>query len=165
VGVVAGVGRGVRARLGKQDFGLAWNAAMLSFVVAFGAAKAVANLAAGGFADRVGRKRLLVLGWLLAAPVPLLVAFASRWWVIVFANVLLGANQGLAWSMTVVMKIDLAGPARRGLALGLNEAAGYLGVAASAFVTGALAASYAPRTVVWIGAALIATVGLLVSAL
>jgi MFS family permease len=94
-----------------------------------------------------------------------LVGLAPSWWLIVVANLLLGVNQGLAWSMTVVMKIDLAGPRRRGLALGLNEAAGYLGVAASAFATGALAASYAPRTVVWVGAALIVAIGLLVSIL
>src|SRR5206468_1412 len=130
-----------------------------------GAAKAFTNLAAGGLAHRVGRKRLLVIGWLVALPVPLLIGLAPSWWFIVAANLLLGVNQGLAWSMTVVMKIDLAGPRRRGLALGLNEAAGYLGVAASAFVTGALAASYAPRTVVWVGAAVIAAAGLLISLL
>ena len=128
-------------------------AAILAFVVAFGAAKALTNLAAGDLAERLGRKRLLVAGWLVALPVPLLIGLAPSWWFIVAANLLLGVNQGLAWSMTVVMKIDLAGPRRRGLALGLNEAAGYLGVAAAAFATGALAASYAPRTVVWVGAA------------
>src|SRR5262249_43878238 len=112
---------------------------------------------------RVGRKRLLVAGWLVALPVPLLIGLAPSWWFIVAANLLLGVNQGLAWSMTVVMKIDLAGPRRRGLALGLNEAAGYLGVAAAAFASGALAASYAPRTVVWIGAAVITAAGLFVS--
>src|SRR6266581_4498248 len=132
-------------------------------VVAYGAAKAFTNLAAGGLAERFGRKRLLVIGWLVALPVPLLIGLAPSWWFIVAANLLLGVNQGLAWSMTVVMKIDLAGPRRRGLALGLNESAGYLGVAAVAFVTGALAASYAPRTIVWVGAALIVIVGLLVS--
>ncbi|HEX5798889.1 MAG TPA: MFS transporter, partial [Gaiellaceae bacterium] len=137
--------------------------AILAFVVAFGVAKAITNLAAGGLADRVGRKHLLVLGWLLALPVPLLIAFAPSWGWIVAANVLLGVNQGLAWSMTVVMKIDLAGPARRGLALGLNESAGYLGVAAAALVTGALAASLAPRTVVWAGALAIALAGVVVS--
>ena len=100
-----------------------------------------------------------MLGWLVALPVPLLVGLAPSWSFIVAANILLGINQGLAWSMTVVMKIDLAGPARRGLALGLNEAAGYLGVAATALATGALAATYAPRTVVWVGAALIASPG------
>src|SRR5215207_4748951 len=90
-------------------------------------------------------------------------ADAPSWWFIVAANLLLGVNQGLAWSMTVVMKIDLAGPRRRGLALGFNEAAGYLGVAAAAFASGVLAATFAPRTVIWVGAALVATVGLIVS--
>ena len=93
---------------------------------------------------------MLVIGWLLALPVPLLIAFAPSWGWIVAANLFLGANQGLAWSMTVVMKIDLVGPRRRGLALGLNESAGYLCVAATALVTGALAATFAPRTLVWV---------------
>jgi MFS family permease len=106
---------------------------------------------------------LLVAGWLAALPVPLLIALAPSWWFIVGANLLLGINQGLTWSMTVVMKVDLAGPRRRGLALGLNEAAGYVGVAATAFLSGALAATYAPRNVVWVGAGAIAVVGLLVS--
>jgi MFS family permease len=111
----------------------------------------------------VGRKRLLVAGWVVGLPVPLLIGLAPSWWFVVAANLLLGVNQGLAWSMTVVMKIDLAGPRRRGLALGLNEAAGYLGVAAAAFATGAVATVVTPRTVVWVGAAAIATAGLLVS--
>jgi MFS family permease len=151
--------------VGEQDFSLSSASVILAFVVAFGASKALTNLAAGELAERLGRKRLLVIGWLVALPVPLLIGLAPSWWFIVAANLLLGVNQGLAWSMTVLMKIDLAGPRRRGLALGLNEAAGYLGVAATAFATGALAASYAPRTVVWVGAALIAVVGLLVSVL
>ena len=163
VGGMVGLERSVLPLVGKQDFGLSSTSAILAFVVAFGAAKALTNLAAGDLAERVGRKRLLVLGWLVALPVPLLIGLAPSWWFIVAANLLLGVNQGLAWSMTVVMKIDLAGPRRRGLALGLNEAAGYLGVAAAAFLTGALAASYAPRTVVWVGAALIALAGLLLS--
>jgi len=163
VGGMVGLERSVLPLVGKEDFGLSSSAAILAFVVAFGAAKAFTNLAAGGLAGRFGRKRLLVLGWLVALPVPLLIGLAPSWWFIVAANLLLGINQGLAWSMTVVMKIDLAGPTRRGLALGLNEAAGYLGVAATAFATGALAASYAPRTVVWVGAALIAAAGLLLS--
>ncbi len=163
VGGMVGLERSVLPLVGKQDFGLRSTSAILAFVVAFGAAKALTNLAAGALADHLGRKRLLVAGWLIALPVPLLIGLAPSWWFIVAANVLLGINQGLAWSMTVVMKIDLAGPARRGLALGLNEAAGYLGVAAAAFVTGALAASYAPRTVVWVGAAVIATAGLVLS--
>ena len=163
VGAMVGLERSVLPLIGKADFGLRSTSAVLAFVVAFGAAKAVANLAAGALAERWSRKQLLVAGWLAALPVPLLIAFASSWWWIVAANVLLGINQGLAWSMTVVMKTDLAGPARRGLALGLNEAAGYLGVAGAAFATGALAATYTPRTVVWAGAALLAAAGLLAS--
>jgi MFS family permease len=163
VGGMVGLERSVLPLVGKQDFGLSSTSAILAFVVAFGAAKAFTNLAAGGLAERLGRKRLLVVGWLVALPVPLLIALAPSWWFIVAANLLLGVNQGFAWSMTVVMKIDLAGPRRRGLALGLNESAGYLGLAATAFLTGALAASYAPMTVVWVGAALIVTVGLLLS--
>jgi MFS family permease len=165
VGAMVGLERSVLPLIGKDDFGLSSKSAILSFVVAFGIAKAFANLAAGGLAERVGRKRLLVLGWLFALPVPLLIAVAPSWWVIVAANVLLGLNQGLAWSMTVVMKIDLVGPRRRGLALGLNESAGYLGVALTAFATGALAATYAPRSLVWAGAAVIAGLGMLVSLL
>ena len=153
---MVGLERSVLPLIGEHEFKLTSTAAILAFVVAFGLAKAFTNLAAGALADRVGRKRLFVLGWLVALPVPLLIGLAPSWSFIVAANVLLGMNQGLAWSMTVVMKIDLAGPARRGLALGLNEAAGYLGVAAAAFATGALAAPYAPRTVVWVGAAVIA---------
>jgi MFS family permease len=163
VGAMVGLERSVLPLVGEDDFGLRSTAAILAFVVAFGAAKALSNLVSGELAERVGRKRLLVLGWALALPVPLLIALAPSWWFIVAANVFLGANQGLAWSMTVVMKIDLAGPRRRGLALGLNEAAGYLGVAAAAFASGALAASYAPRTVVWVGALAIAVLGLLLS--
>jgi MFS family permease len=165
VGAMVGLERSVLPLVGEDEFGLASTSAILSFVVAFGISKAVANLAAGGLAEHVGRRRLLVIGWLLALPVPLLIAIAPSWWVIVVANVFLGLNQGLAWSMTVVMKIDLVGPGRRGFALGLNESAGYLGVALTALATGALAATYAPRTVVWAGAAVIAAAGLAISAL
>ena len=165
VGGMVGLERSVLPLVGEEDFGLTSAAAILAFVVAFGAAKALTNLAAGDLAERFGRRRLLVAGWVVALPVPLLIGLAPSWWFIVAANLLLGVNQGLAWSMTVVMKIDLAGPARRGLALGFNEAAGYLGVAVTAFATGALATSYAPRTVVWVGAALIAVTGLLISVL
>lgn len=163
VGALVGLERSVLPLVGRQDFGLRSSSAILTFVVAFGAAKALTNLVAGHLADRVGRRRLLIAGWAVALPVPVLIGLAPSWWLIVAANLLLGINQGLAWSMTVVMKIDLAGPARRGLALGLNEAAGYLGVAVTAFATAALAATYAPRTVIWVGAAIIASVGLLVS--
>ena len=163
VGAMVGLERSVLPLVGERDFGLASKAAILTFIVAFGAAKALTNLAAGALAERAGRKRLLVLGWALALPVPLLVGLAPSWAWIVAANLLLGVNQGLAWSMTVLMKIDLVGPRRRGLALGLNESAGYLGVAAAAFATGALAATIAPRTLVWAGAALVACAGLLLS--
>ena len=165
VGAMVGLERSMLPLVGERDFDLASKSAILSFVVAFGIAKALSNLAAGGLADRVGRKRLLVIGWLLALPVPLLIALAPGWGWIVVANLFLGANQGFAWSMTVVMKIDLVGPRRRGLALGLNESAGYLGVAATALITGALAATYAPRTLVWVLGAAIAVLGSVISIL
>jgi MFS family permease len=163
VGSMVGLERSVLPVLGRQDFGLASKAAILSFVAAFGLAKAPANLVSGSLAGRFGRKYILVLGWLLALPVPALIATANSWGVIVAANVFLGASQGLAWSMTVVMKVDLVGPRRRGLALGLNESAGYLGVAAAALVSGTLAASFAPRTVIWAGSAAVAVLGLLLA--
>jgi MFS family permease len=165
VGAMVGLERTVLPLIGEEDFGLSSKTAILTFVVAFGAAKAIMNLGAGTLADRVGRKRLLVLGWILALPVPLLIGLAPAWALVVVANLFLGASQGLAWSMTVVMKVDLVGPKRRGLALGLNESAGYLGVVAAAFLTGLLAASITPRTVVWVGGAAIATAGLGLSAL
>jgi len=165
VGAMVGLERTVLPLIGQEDFGLGSKTAILTFIVAFGAAKALTNLGAGALADRAGRKRLLVLGWLLALPVPLLIGLASNWGMIVAANLFLGVCQGLAWSMTVVMKIDLVGPKRRGLALGFNESAGYLGVATAAFITGLLASSVAPRTVVWVGGAVIAVAGLAASAL
>jgi MFS family permease len=163
VGAMVGVERALLPLVGQNDFGLATSTAVLSFVVAFGLAKATTNFVVGRLADRVGRRNLLVAGWLLALPVPVMLAVAHSWSVVVAANVLLGASQGFAWSMTVLMKIDLAGPARRGLALGLNESAGYVGVAGAAFVTGVLAATLAPRMVVWATGAAIASVGLVLS--
>ncbi len=163
VGAMVGLERSVLPLVGERDFGIESHTEILSFIVAFGVAKALSNLVAGGLADRLGRRRLLVGGWLLALPVPLLIALAPGWELVVAANLFLGASQGLAWSMTVLMKIDLVGPRRRGLALGLNESAGYVGVALAALATGALAASYAPRTVVWVGALLVAAVGLALS--
>jgi MFS family permease len=165
VGALVGLERSVLPIVGRDEFGLSSHAAILSFVFAFGTAKALANLAAGTLADRSGRRRLLVAGWLLALPVGPLIALAPGWWLVVVANLFLGASQGLAWSMTIVMKIDLAGPARRGLALGLNESAGYLGLAATAFATGVLATTIAPRTVIWAGALGLALAGLAVSIL
>ena len=165
VGAMVGLERSTLPLVGEEDFGLESSAAVLSFIVAFGAAKALTNLAAGSLATRVGRRRLLILGWLLALPVPLLIWIAPSWEVVVVANLLLGVNQGLAWSMTVVMKIDLVGPKRRGFALGLNEAAGYGGVAIAAGVSGWLAADLAARDVLVVGAAAVAVAGLAVSAL
>ncbi len=163
VGAMAGLERSVLPLVGEQEFGIDSRGAILLFVLAFGLAKAFANLSTGPLAHRFGRKRVLVLGWLVMAPVPFLVGLAPAWWVIVVANLFLGAGQGLAWSMTVVMKIDLVGPRRRGLALGLNESAGYLGVAAAALVTGFAATTFAPRTVVWVGALVLVVIGLAVS--
>ena len=165
VGAMIGLERSTLPLIGADDFGLASNAAVLSFIVAFGAAKALTNLGAGALADRLGRRRLLIAGWAVALPVPLLVAVAPSWSWIVAANVLLGVNQGLAWSMTVVMKIDLVGPRRRGFALGLNEASGYVGVAISAALMGWLAAEFAPRDVLVVAAAVIALVALTTSIL
>ena len=165
VGAMVGLERSTLPLVGEQEFGLDSSAAVLSFIVAFGAAKALTNLAAGSLATRVGRRRLLLLGWLLALPVPLLVWLAPGWELVVTANLLLGVNQGLAWSMTVVMKIDLVGPKRRGFALGLNEAAGYGGVALAAGLSGWLAADLAARDVLVVGAAGVAVAGLVISAL
>jgi MFS family permease len=165
VGAMIGLERSTLPLIGGDEFGVTSKAAVLSFIVAFGAAKALTNLGAGALAERVGRRRLLIAGWALALPVPLLVAVAPSWGWIVAANVLLGVNQGLAWSMTVVMKIDLVGPRRRGFALGLNEAAGYGGVAAAAVVTGWLATEFAARDVLVVAGALIATLALVVSVL
>jgi MFS family permease len=165
VGAMVGLERSTLPLIGELDFGLASKAAVLSFIVAFGLAKALTNLGAGALAQRLGRRRLLIAGWAIALPVPLLIAVAPSWGWIVAANVLLGVNQGLAWSMTVVMKIDLVGPARRGFALGLNEAAGYGGVAVAAVISGWLAAELAPRDVLVAAGAGIALVALLLSAL
>src|SRR5680860_356144 len=165
VGAMVGLERSALPLIGREDFDLASNAAMLSFIVAFGLVKALANLGAGALAERIGRRRLLIAGWAVALPVPLLIATAPSWSWIVAANVLLGVNQGLAWSMTVVMKIDLVGPRRRGLALGLNEAAGYGGVVLAAGLSGWLAASFAARDVLVVAGLAVALAGLLLSAL
>jgi MFS family permease len=165
VGAMVGLERSTLPLIGRNDFGLTSSAAVVSFITAFGLAKAFTNLGAGAFAERAGRRRLLLLGWAFALPVPLLVAVAPSWGWIVAANLLLGVNQGLAWSMTVVMKIDLVGPKRRGLALGLNEAAGYSGVALAAAASGWLASEFAPRDVLVTGAAAVALIGFVVSLL
>lgn len=145
VGGMVGLERAVVPLLAEREFGLASRTIILSFIVSFGIVKALANLFAGRMSDRIGRQRILVAGWLIGLPVPLLVMLAPGWEWVVFANVLLGINQGLCWSTTVIMKIDLVGPARRGLAMGLNEAAGYGAVSLAALASGYLAATYALR--------------------
>jgi MFS family permease len=163
VGAMVGLERSTLPLIGRDDFGIDSSAAVLSFIVAFGLVKALTNLGAGALAERIGRRRLLIAGWAVALPVPLLIAVAPSWGWIVAANVLLGVNQGLAWSMTVVMKIDLVGPKRRGFALGLNEAAGYGGVALAAGLSGLLAAEFAARDVLIVAGALIAATAFLLS--
>jgi MFS family permease len=165
VGAMVGLERSTLPLVGREDFGLASSAAVLSFIVAFGIAKALANLAAGALAARAGRRRLLIAGWAIALPVPLLIGIAPSWPWIVAANALLGINQGLAWSMTVVMKIDLVGPKRRGLALGLNESAGYGGVALAAGLSGWLASDFAARDILGVGGAAVAVIAFFVSVL
>jgi MFS family permease len=139
VGGMIGQERTVLPLLAKQEFGLTAFTATLTFIVAFGAVKAATNFFAGTLSDRYGRKPVLVTGWIVGLPIPLLLMWAPTWGWIVFANVLLGVNQGLTWSTTVIMKIDLVGPARRGFAMGLNEAAGYGAVAVTALTTGYIA--------------------------
>ncbi|MCY7418524.1 MAG: MFS transporter, partial [Chloroflexi bacterium] len=145
VGGMLGQERTILPLLGKESFGLSGATVALTFLIAFGVTKAATNLLAGHLADRYGRKPVLVTGWLLALPVPLLIIWAPSWAWIVAANVLLGVSQGLTWSTTVLMKVDLVGSHRRGLALGLNEAAGYGAVALTALATGLIAASYGLR--------------------
>jgi MFS family permease len=164
VGAMVGLERSVLPTLARREFGVASATVALAFLVAFGVVKAVSNLVAGHLADRVGRRRLLVLGWAAAIPVPLLVLFADSWSWIVAANVLLGINQGLAWSMTVVMKVDLAGPERRGLALGLNESFGYGAVALAAFGSAQLTVGHSPRDVAALLGLIVVGSGLLLSA-
>ena len=145
VGGMVGLERSVLPLLAKDEFGTASKTVAVSFIATFGLAKAVTNLYAGSLSERFTRRRVLIAGWLFAVPVPFIIIFAPSWGWVVAANALLGVNQGLAWSMTVNMKIDLAGPRRRGLALGLNEAAGYLSVAAAAFLAGVIAESQGLR--------------------
>ena len=163
VGGVVGVERSTLAPLAENDFHLASSAAILSFLISFGLVKAASNFIAGGLADRFGRRTVLLVGWMAALPVPLLIILAPSWDWVVFANVLLGLNQGLAWSTTVNMKIDLVGPRRRGFALGLNEASGYVAVSVAAAVAGFLAANYGIRPGPYLLAEGLAACGLLLS--
>ncbi len=145
VGGMIGQERTVLPLLATDEFGLDRYTATLTFIAAFGIVKAATNFFAGTFSDRYGRKPVLVAGWLIGVPVPLLLMWAPAWSWVVFANVLLGVNQGLTWSTTVIMKIDLVGPERRGFAMGLNEAAGYGAVAITALATGWIAAEHGLR--------------------
>ncbi len=145
VGGMVGIERTVVPLIGTEEFGIASTTLVMSFIVSFGVVKAFANLVSGHLADVWGRKRVLVLGWLVGLPVPFMIIWAPSWEWVIAANALLGVNQGLAWSMTVIMKVDLVGPKSRGLAVGLNEFAGYLAVGVTAFLTGYLASRYGLR--------------------
>jgi MFS family permease len=145
VGGMVGLERTVVPLVGSEEFAIASTTIVVSFIVSFGVVKACANLVSGHFADVYGRRHLLILGWLVGLPVPFMIAWGPSWGWIIVANALLGINQGLAWSMTVVMKVDLVGPKSRGLAVGLNEFAGYLSVGTTAFLTGYIAERYGLR--------------------
>jgi MFS family permease len=145
VGGMVGLERTVVPLIGSEEFRIASTTIVVSFIVSFGVVKACANLVSGHLADIYGRRTLLILGWLVGLPVPFMIAWGPNWGWIIAANALLGINQGLAWSMTVVMKVDLVGPKSRGLAVGLNEFAGYLSVGVTAFVTGYIAERYGLR--------------------
>ena len=165
VGAMVGLERSILPAIAEQEFHLAARTALLSFIVVFGVAKALTNYGAGRASDRLGRKHVLVGGWLVALPVPFLLMWAPSWnWVLV-ANVFLGVSQGLTWSTTVIMKIDLVGPRQRGLAMGLNEFAGYAALAGSALATGWIAARYGLRPQPFYLGVVFALVGLALSAL
>jgi len=165
VGGMVGLERSILPAIAEEDFHLAGRTAFLAFIVVFGIAKALTNYGAGRLSDRWGRKRLLVAGWLVAAPVPFLLMWAPTWNWVLFANVLLGISQGLTWSTTVIMKIDLVGSKQRGLAMGLNEFAGYVAVAGSALATGWIAARYGIRPQPFYLGVVFAFAGLVLSAL
>jgi MFS family permease len=145
VGGMVGIERTVVPLIGSEDFRIQSTTLITSFIVSFGVVKAAANLVSGQLADTWGRKRVLVLGWLLGVPVPFMIIAAPNWGWVVAANILLGVSQGFAWSMTVIMKVDLVGPKSRGLAVGLNEFAGYFSLGLTAFLTGYLASRYGLR--------------------
>jgi len=145
VGGMVGLERSILPQIAEQEFAIAAKTAILSFIIVFGIIKAITNYYTGALANKYGRKNLLVAGWLIAIPIPFILMFAPSWNWIIAANVLLGINQGLTWSSTVVMKIDLVGEKQRGFAMGLNEFAGYLSVAIIAFLTGWIAGNYGIR--------------------
>jgi len=163
VGMMVGLERTVVPLIGERDFGLVSKTAIVSFIVSFGVTKAICNLFAAHFSESVGRKKVLVLGWLIGLPVPFIIIFANHWFWFDIANVLLGVNQALCWSMTVIMKVDLVGPKRRGFALGLNEFAGYLALGFTAWITGYIASVYTLRPQPFYLGIGVAFAGLLVS--
>jgi MFS family permease len=165
VGAMVGMERSILPAMAEQEFQLAARTAVLSFIVVFGIAKALTNYGAGRLSDRLGRKQVLVAGWLAAVPVPFLLMWGPSWNWVLAANLLLGVSQGLTWSTTVIMKIDLVGAKRRGLAMGLNEFAGYVAVAASALATGWIAAAYGIRPQPFYLGVAFAAVGLALSVL
>lgn len=163
VGAMVGLEQTIVPLIGKDTFHIESNTLILSFIASFGMVKAILNLIAGNLSDRWGRKKVLVLGWIFGLPVPFILLSAPNWNWIIFANVLLGINQGLAWSMTVNMKVDLVGKKNRGLALGLNEFAGYISVAIVGFVTGYLASSFGLRPFPFFIGIAVAILGFLIS--
>ncbi|WP_375539563.1 MFS transporter [Rugamonas fusca] len=165
VGAMVGMERSILPAIAEQEFKLVAHTAILSFIVVFGLSKAFTNYFAGRLSDAYGRKIVLVIGWLIAAPVPFLLMWAPTWNWILLANVFLGVSQGLTWSTTVIMKIDLAGPSNRGMAMGINEFAGYFAVGAAALATGWIAANYGLRPQPFYLGAAFATIGLLLSVL
>ena len=165
VGAMAGMERSILPLIAERDFGLVARTGILSFILVFGLTKAVSNYAAGRLADGIGRRRVLIAGWLIALPVPFILMWAPTWTWILIGNALLGMSQGLTWSVTVIMKIDLVGGERRGLAMGLNEFAGYAAVAAAALATGWIAARYGLRPQPFYLGIVIVMAGLLLSVL
>ncbi len=163
VGGMVGLERSIIPQLAEIEFGLSSKSAILSFIIAFGFTKAIANYFTGRLANKIGRKNLLIIGWILALPIPILLIYANNWAWIIVANVLLGISQGLTWSSTVVMKMDLVGEKQRGLAMGINEFAGYLAVGIVAFLTGYIAENYGIRPYPFYIGIVMSVVGLLLS--
>ena len=164
VGAMVGTERSILPLIAERDFSIASHSAILSFLISFGIVKALSNLVAGRLSDRIGRKKLLVIGWLMGIPVPFGIMFAPTWGWIVAVNILLGINQGLCWSTTVIMKIDLAGSKQRGLAMGLNEFACYLAVAGAAYWSASIASEYGLRPYPFYLGVGFSSLGLLLSA-
>ncbi len=163
VGGMVGLERSIFPKFAELEFGISSNAAILSFIVAFGISKAITNYFTGKLANRFGRRNLLLVGWLFALPIPFLLIYANAWHIVIFANILLGISQGLAWSSTVVMKIDLVGEKQRGLAMGLNEFAGYLAVGIFAFLSAYIADNYGVKPYPFYLGIVLSVLGLFVS--